>query len=88
MAEQTKVVKGGLRATLALILSAIALVFALAAFNRSGSRADLSAEIRSLQQRIKDMKQETTARLETVRQETGDAIERIGKAVKKDDSRQ
>ena len=85
--SETKIVKGGFRATLALIVSIIALIIALAAFNRSGSRADLSAEIRSLQRRIKDMKEETTDRLETMRRETGDAIESIGKAVKKEDGR-
>jgi hypothetical protein len=87
MMTETKIVKGGFRATLALILSIIALVIALIAFNRSGGRDDLTAEIKSLQRRIKDMKQETTERLETMRRETGDAIESIGKAVKKEEHR-
>ena len=86
MSEQTKIVKGGFRATLALIVSVIALVIALVSFNRSGGRADLAAEIRNLQWRLKTMKQETTDRFETMRQETGETIESIGKAVKNEES--
>ena len=36
MSPEKKVVKGGFRATLALIVSIIALVFAVLAFNRTG----------------------------------------------------
>jgi hypothetical protein len=43
MAAETKVVKGGFRATLALIISIIALVLAIVAFNRTGTEGPLKA---------------------------------------------
>lgn len=83
-----KVVKGGFRATLALLISIIALILAIISFNRIDSQTDLNAEIKNLQAKLKEVKQETTERVNKIREETGKAIEKIGKAIKKEESNQ
>ncbi len=45
MAEEQKIVKGGFRATLALLISVVALILALVAFNRTGGQENLQARI-------------------------------------------
>jgi predicted Holliday junction resolvase-like endonuclease len=88
MSDEKKVVKGGFRATLALIISIIALIVAIVAFNRTGGQADLNVQIRDLQAKMEKMKKETSERVNKVRDETAKALEKIGKAVKKEDSKQ
>ncbi len=82
MAEEKKIVKGGFRATLALLISIIALVIAVMAFNRSGRQAELEAEIQSLQAKIKKLTQETSEHVTKLRQETGKALEKLGDKIK------
>ena len=86
MAEQTKVVKGGFRATLALIISIIALVLSVLAYNRTGDQLTFNAEIKKLQTKMNEMKKETSEQMGKIRQETGKALEKIGKAIKKKES--
>jgi hypothetical protein len=85
MGDEKKVVKGGFRATLALIISIIAFVFALLSYNRTGSDSDLKAEIKSLQTKLQEVTKDTAERLDKVRAETGDALEKLGKAIKKEE---
>jgi hypothetical protein len=87
MAQEKKIVKGGFRATIALLISVIALILSFLAFNRTVSQSDLNAELESLQEKIKDLKQETTERVDKVRYETGKAIEKIGKVIRKEEVR-
>ncbi len=87
MNSEQKVVKGGFRATLALLISIIALILALMALNRTGGEADLTAQIRELRTRMEKMKEETSERMDRVRQETADALEGISKALKKEESK-
>ena len=87
MAEQTKIVKGGFRATLALIISIIALVLSILAYNRTGDRTALNAEINNLQTKLNEVKKETVVQVDKLRQETGQVLEKIGKAIKKDDGK-
>ncbi len=82
MAEEQKVVKGGFRATLALLISIIALIIAVMAFNRSGRQAELEAEIQSLRSKMKKLTQETSEHVSKLRQETGKALEKLGVKVK------
>jgi uncharacterized membrane-anchored protein YhcB (DUF1043 family) len=82
MVEERKIVKGGFRATLALLISIIALVIAVMAFNRSGRQAELEAEIQSLRSRMKKMTQETSEHVTKLRQETGTALEKLGVKIK------
>jgi uncharacterized membrane-anchored protein YhcB (DUF1043 family) len=88
MRDEKKVVKGGFRATLALIISIIALIVAIVAFNRTGGQADLNAQIKDLQAKMEKMKKETSERVNKVRDETAKALEKIGKAIKKEESKQ
>jgi len=85
MSDEKKVVKGGFRATLALIISIVALIVAIVVFNRTGGEADLNAQIRDLQVRMEKMKKETSERVTKVREETAKALEKISKAVKKEE---
>jgi DNA anti-recombination protein RmuC len=87
MAEEKKIVKGGFRATLALLISIIALILSFLAFHRTVSQNDLNSELESLQEKVKDLKQETSDRVEKVRHETGKTIEKIGKAIRKEEAK-
>lgn len=84
MAEQKKIVKGGFRATLALIISIIALALSILAYNRTEDQRTFYAEIKNLQTKMNEMKKETSEQVDKIRQETGKVLEKIGKAIKKD----
>jgi hypothetical protein len=77
---------GIIRANLALIFSILALAISHVAFNRAGNQRGLKAEIKNLQGKLGDLKEETADRLENVRQETGQALEKIGGAIKTEES--
>ena len=83
MPEAKKVVKGGFRATLALLISIVALVFAIIAFNTSGGEADLKAQIKDLQGKMKTMKKETSETVDKVRKETAKALKKVGIDIEK-----
>lgn len=84
MSDERKIIRGGFRATLALVISVIALILAAIAFERTGGKHDLNVQVQDLQTKIKQMKQETAKRVDTIREQTADALEKIGKAIKKD----
>jgi outer membrane murein-binding lipoprotein Lpp len=89
MSPEKKVVKGGFRATLALIISIIALVFAVFAFNRAGGKqSDLNSQVRELKTKIEALKQETSQQVDKVRQETAKSIENFGKSLRGDKGKQ
>ena len=88
MSDEKKVVKGGFRASLALIISIIALIVAIVAFNRTGGQADLNAEIKDLRTKIETMKKETAEKVSKVRQETTKALEKIGIDIKKEETKE
>ena len=83
MPEAKKVVKGGFRATLALLISIVALIFAIIAFNRSGGEVDLKAQIKDLQGKMKVMKKETSETVDKVRKETAKALKKVGIDIEK-----
>jgi len=87
MVEERKIVKGGFRATLALLISIIALVIAVTAFNRSARHAELEAEIQNLRSRMKKMTEETSEHVTKLRQETGKALEKLGVKIKGPESK-
>ena len=70
MAEQTKIVKGGFRATLALIISIIALVLSILAYNRATDQTALNDEINNLQTKMNKVQKETAEQMDMIRQET------------------
>jgi hypothetical protein len=84
MSNETKLVRGGFRATLALIISIIALIVAIVAYNRTSDEVDFKAQINDLQARIKTLKAETSERVTKVRQETAKALEKIGIEIKRE----
>jgi TolA-binding protein len=84
MSNDKKVVRGGFRSTLALLIAIIALILSLMAFNRTGGQTDLKAQIDELQGRIEKMKKETAEKVNKVRQETSKALEKIGIDVEKE----
>jgi len=85
MSDEKKIVKGGFRATFALIVSIIALIFAIIAFNRTGGEADLRAQISELQGTIRTLRTETSEKVNKVRQETTKALKKIGVEIKKEE---
>jgi len=86
MAEPTKIVKGGFRATLALLISIIALILSILAYNRTSDQSTFTTEIKNLQQKMSEIKKDTAEQLGKIRKETGNAIENMGKAIKKEES--
>lgn len=76
--------RGGFQSTLALIVSLIALVLAFIAFERTGGKKDLNLQLKDLRTKIEVMKKETAKRVDDIREETADALEKIGKVMKKD----
>ena len=83
MAGETKIVKGGFRATLALLISIIALILSVMAYTSTGKEEDLRARIKDLQTKMESMKQESSKQIDKLRGETADALEKLGNAVKK-----
>lgn len=84
MSAEAKVVKGGFRATLALIISIVALILAIIAYNRTGGQANLNAQINDLRSKMEKMKTETSERVNKVREETSKALKKVGIAVEKE----
>ena len=85
MAQPTKVVKGGFRATLALFIAIIALIVAIAAYTSGGREDALKEQIKGLQTTIDKMKVESAEQLNKLRNETAGALEKMSQAVKKKD---
>ena len=88
MAQETKVVKGGFRATLALILSVIALILSFLAYSTTGKQEDLKARIKDMQATIEVMKQETSKKMDPLRSETADTLDKMSKSLKKEEGQQ
>lgn len=82
--EVRKIVKGGFRATLALLISIVAIILAFIAYNRTGNQEELNAKIKSLQTKMEKIKSETLERLSKVREETSKALKKMGIDIKKE----
>jgi membrane protein insertase Oxa1/YidC/SpoIIIJ len=83
MSDEKKIVKGGVRANLALLISIIALILAIIVFNQSGGKADLQAQLKELKTKMEGIKRETSEQMGKLREETANTMEKIGKAIKK-----
>ena len=88
MSQEPKIVKGGFRATLALLISIIALFLSLLAYNSTGKEEDLKDRIKELQATIEVMKQETSKKLEMLRNETADTLDKLSKSLKTEQEKQ
>jgi len=84
MSNETKTARGGFRASLALLVSIIAIIVAIVAFNRSGGQADFKAKISDLQSKIKTLSAETSEKVNTVRKETARVLQKIGIEINKE----
>ena len=84
MSNEEKIVRGGFRSTVALLISIIALILAIMALGRSGGENPLKAQIQDVQRKMEEIKRETARRVEDMRQETADAVERMKDTIKKD----
>jgi hypothetical protein len=82
MTEQRKIVKGGFRATLALIIAMIAIITSVVAYNHDGENNAMREQIDKLKATVQDVKNETSQRLDQVRQETASALQNLGKSLK------
>lgn len=82
MAKETKIVKGGFRATLALIMSVIALAVSVLAYTSTLREEELNARLRDMQSSLERMKQESSKQIDRLRDETANTLERLGEAVK------
>jgi uncharacterized membrane-anchored protein YhcB (DUF1043 family) len=82
MAEPTKIVKGGFRANLALIISIIALLLSILAYTSSKSEQGLQARIKDLQTTMDRMKTESAQQIDRLRNETASTLEKMGQTIK------
>jgi len=84
MAQPQKIVKGGFRATLALIIAVIALIVSILAYTSSKEEQGMKARISSLQATMEKMKTESVEQLDKLRKETAKALENMSNALKKE----
>ena len=82
--EVRKIVKGGFRATLALLISIVAIILAIIAYSRTSDQTELNAKVKSLQVKMEKMRSDTAERLDKARQETSKALKKLGIDIKKD----
>lgn len=82
MPEEKKIVKGGFRATLALAISIVALILSIMAYQSRERESKFNARIQDLQTKIVEMKQDTSKTLNKLRNDTANALEKIGKRMK------
>jgi membrane protein insertase Oxa1/YidC/SpoIIIJ len=82
MAEPAKIVKGGFRATLALIISVIALLVSILGYTSSQSEKDLTARIQDFQAKMEKMKADSAEQIDKIRNETAKALEKMSSAIK------
>jgi uncharacterized protein YxeA len=86
--EQTKIVKGGFRATLALLISVIALIISVVAYYKTADQTDFNAKITDIQNKMEKIKEDTADRVNKIRQETTNVIDKLGKEIKRHEKKQ
>ena len=86
--EQTKIVKGGFRATLALLISVIALIISIVAYYKAADQADFNAKITDIQNKLEKIKEDTADRVNKIRQETTNVIDKLGIEIKRHEKKQ
>jgi hypothetical protein len=85
MTEPTKIVEGGFRATLALIISLFALFLSILAYTSTGREEGLKAQIKDLQTTMERVKAESAEQLLKLRNETARTLEKMSEIVKKEE---
>jgi hypothetical protein len=89
-----KVVKGGFRATMALLIAVVALIFSVISYQRTGGLVGLNDQVKSLEKTTEKLKEETIQHVEKLeertkrlKKETGEALEKLGKKLKLEEAR-
>ncbi len=84
MAEEKKTVKakGGFRSTLALLISIIALIVAVIAYNQTDGDMDLKKKLNELQGTMEKMTGETSKGFSKLREEISKALDKLSKTIK------
>jgi len=82
MTDQTKIVKGGFRSTLALIIALIAIILAYMAYSSSTKDNGMNAQINRLQATMEKMKAESGDQLDKLREETAKTLDKMSEALK------
>ena len=85
MAQETKIVKGGFRATLALIISIIALILSIGAYSSTIKEDELTTRMKDLKASLERIRDESSKQMDKLRDETANTLERLSKTVKKQD---
>jgi hypothetical protein len=86
--EPTKIVKGGFRATLALLISIIALIISVMVYYKTIDQADFNAKITDIQDKLEKIKKDTSDRVNTIRQETIKLIDKLGVEIERNKKNQ
>ena len=81
-------VKGGFRATLALLISVIALIISMMAYYKTAEQADFNAKITDIQDKLENIKKDTADRVNKIRQETTKVIDKLGIEIKRNEKKQ
>lgn len=84
--ERTRQV-GGFRSTLAFIMALAALVLSYLAYTASNEESQLTGHVEELQTKLDKMKAESSQKIDELRNETSEALNKMSKSikVKKDD---
>jgi len=80
--KKTVKVKGGFRSTLALLISIIALIVAVIAYNRTDGDMDMKKQLNEMQGTMEKMKGETSKGFGKFREETSKALDKLSKMIK------
>ena len=86
--EPTKIVKGGFRATLSLLISSIALIISVMVYYKTADQADFNAKITDIQDKLEKIKKDTSDRVATIRQETVKLIDKLGVEIERNEKNQ
>jgi hypothetical protein len=84
MTPERRTMKGSFLTTVTLLISIIALLLSLIAFQRTGGNDNMSLELKDLQAKIDKISSETVKRIDALREETAEIIEKVGKNAKRD----
>ena len=85
--EPIKIVKGGFRANLALLISIIALIISLMVYFKTADQADFNAKIKDIQDKLEKIKKDTSDTADKIRQETTKLIDKLGLDIKRDENK-
>jgi peptidoglycan hydrolase CwlO-like protein len=81
--QPTKIVRGGFRANLALLISIISLIISVMAYYKTADQADFNAKVTDIQNKLERIKEDTSDRVTKIRQETTKLIDKLGVEIKR-----